>query len=438
MKKTITKFILSSVGVLGISISTMGQVVYEPNVMVSTFAGNGNVGSDDGQGTAASFYIPGGLAIDNSGNIYVADQDNHKIRKITPSGLVSTLAGSGLSGSKDGKGSEASFNLPAGLAVDLNGNVYVADANNYKIRKITSDGFVSTLAGSGIKGSANGQGSLASFNLPVRLAVDASGYVYVSDKNNNKIRKITPNGTVSTLAGSGDFGDDDGLGTVATFYGPNGIVLDADGNIFVADGGNNKIRKILPSGMVTTFAGNLNRGNNDGLGTAARFNIPSDITIDGNGNFYITDAINNKIRKITPDGKVSTLAGSGSFGKSDGEGSLATFYLPDGLVIDMSNNLYLTDGSNKIRKITIGLNTGIGDENIISQISLYPNPAQNSLQISSSISLTTYEIESIAGNRVQKGTLTNNSVNITLLPAGLYILKIPTEKGVSVLKFVKE
>ncbi|MDD2699058.1 MAG: BspA family leucine-rich repeat surface protein, partial [Arcobacteraceae bacterium] len=272
------------------------------DISVTTFAGDGTAGSTDGIGATAQFNSPSGVAVDSSGNVFVADYINHKIRKITPDGNVSTFAGSGTDGFADGTGTAAQFNYPYGVAVDSNGNVYVADVYNNKIRKITPDGNVSTFAGSGTDGFADGSSTTAQFNHPRGVAVDSNGNVYVADVYNNKIRKITPDGNVSTLAGSTS-GFADGTGTAAKFNFPSGVAVDSNGNVYVADVDNNKIRKITPDGNVSTLAGSTS-GFADGTGTAAKFNYPSGVAVDSNGNVFIADT-NNRIRKIDNSTKLT-------------------------------------------------------------------------------------------------------------------------------------
>jgi sugar lactone lactonase YvrE len=322
--------------------------------VVSTLAGSGAIGSADGSGTASSFSFPNGVAVDGSGTVYVADSNNHKIRKITAAGVVSTLAGSGTEGSADGSGTAASFSFPNGIAVDGSGTVYVADTVNNKIRKITPAGVVSTLAGSGAEGSADGSGTAVSFSLPSGVAVDGSGTVYVADTSNNKIRKITPAGVVSTFAGTGDFGAEDGSAAMATFDGLLGVAVDSSGNVLVADANNNTIRKITRGFTVSTLAGSAGViGSADGSGAAASFNFPNGIAVDGSGNLYVADTENSQIRKITAAGVVSTFAGSGAGDSADGSGTAASFSFPIGVAIDGSGNLYVADTENsKIRKIT--------------------------------------------------------------------------------------
>jgi serine/threonine-protein kinase len=275
---------------------------------VTTFAGiPGVTGSVNGADTIASFFKPFGVAADAAGNVYVADAGNNVIRVITPAGLVRTFAGTGAQGRADGPDT-ATFNSPLGVAADGSGNLYVADYGNDVVRKISPAGAVSTLAGTGAIGADNGAGTAATFDLPEGVAVDASGNVYVADNGNNLIRKITPTGIVSTLAGSGTAGSANGTGTAASFNSPFGVAVDAAGNVYVADSGNNLIRKITPAGVVSTLAGSGARGANNASGTAAGFNTPSGVAVDLSGNVYVADENNNQIRKITPAGMVSTVA----------------------------------------------------------------------------------------------------------------------------------
>ena len=306
---------------------------------------------------SAGFGAPWGVATDAAGNVYVADAGNHTIRKITSAGVVSTLAGlAGSSGSTDGMGNAARFNQPRAVAVDAAGNVYVADTANHTIRTITPAGAVSTLAGSaGSTGSVNGTGNAARFNGPWGVAVDAAGNVYVGDANNFTIRRITSAGVVSTLAGSaGIFGSADGTGNAARFNGTWSVAVNAAGNIYVVDQGST-IREITPAGVVSTLAGSAgSTGSADGTGSTARFNDPYGVAVDAVGNVYVADAVNNTIRKVTPAGVVSTLAGlAGIFGSTDGAGSAARFFFPRGVAVDAAGNVYVADTNNdSIRKIT--------------------------------------------------------------------------------------
>ncbi len=330
-----------------------------PSGVVTTFAGTAGVhGSADGTGASASFYLPGGIAVDASGTLYVADTGNSTIRKITPSGVVTTLAGTaGVHGSTDGTGTSASFYYPYGVTLDTGGNVYVADSSNNTIRKITPAGVVSTLAGTaGVAGSADGDGASASFHSPMSIMLDPSGFLFVVDCDNNTIRKITVSGVVTTFAGTAGLqGSADGPIASATFSTPTTLSRDSSGNLFVADTGNNTIRKISPAGIVTTFAGTAGvRGSADGTGASASFRAPRGGAVDFAGNVFVADYGNNTIRKITPGGVVTTFAGTPFIqGSADGTGASAGFSHPRGMAVDASGNIYVADYNNDIiRKIT--------------------------------------------------------------------------------------
>jgi sugar lactone lactonase YvrE len=270
--------------------------------------------------------------------LYVCDTSNHTIRKITPAGVVTTFAGTaGIVGSTDGTGTNAKFNLPSGITIDSSGNLYVSDNSNHTIRKITPAGVVTTFAGSaGSFGSTDGTGTAARFFKPQGIIIDSSDNLYVCDVFNHTIRKITPAGVVTTIAGTaGSTGSVDGTGTAARFNNPIGITIDSSNNLYVCDGLNHTIRKITPAGVVTTIAGSAGTyGSTDGTGTAARFQQPLGITIDSSNNLYVCDIFNHTIRKITPAGVVTTFAGTaGSTGSVDGTGTAARFYQPLGITI---------------------------------------------------------------------------------------------------------
>ena len=330
-----------------------------PAGIVTTLAGApGMNGSADGSGAAAQFSNPYGIAADTAGNLYVADTINQTIRKITLTGVVTTLAGTaGVTGSADGTGLAAQFRYPQGIAADTAGNLYVVDTNNSTIRKITPAGSVTTLAGTpGVSGSADGSGAAAKFSNPSAITSDTTGNLFVADTNNTTIRKITAGGVVTTLAGTpGVAGSADGTGLAAQIRYPQGIAVDTAGNLFVADTGNFTIRKITPAGAVTTLAGTPSvSGSADGSGAAAQFNQPYGIAADTAGNLFLADTFNNTIRKITPAGAVTTLAGTpGVSGRADGSGAAAQFNRPFGITADTAGNLFLADTyNNTIRKIT--------------------------------------------------------------------------------------
>jgi DNA-binding beta-propeller fold protein YncE len=263
-------------------------------------------GHEDGEGTVALFNCPCGVAVDVGGNVLVADSYNNGIRKITPQGQVSTLAGNGVKGNRDGEATTAAqFNSPSGVAVDGYGNIIVADTDNHRICLITPQGQVSTLAGTGVKGHRDGEGSMALFHSPFGIAVDGDNNVIVADTENQCIRKITPKGKVSTMAGTGEKGHRDGEGSIAQFNSPSGVAVDGDGNIIVADTNNHLIRLVTSQGRVTTLAGtNAPRGDlryKDGPGTAAQFNHPRCVAVDGGGNVIVADTDNHCIRCVSSD-----------------------------------------------------------------------------------------------------------------------------------------
>jgi sugar lactone lactonase YvrE len=402
--------------------------------VISTFAGSGSQGAANGTGTAASFFNPTGVAVDGSGNVYVADQANNLIRKITPAGLVSWFAGGGQ-GAADG--TAASFYAPTGIAIDGSGNVYVGDQENHLIRKITPTGAVSTFAGSGSVGFSNGIGTAASFSNPAGVAVDASCNVYVADVYNNSIRMITPAGVVSTLAGSGAYGFANGAGTAASFNHPTGVAVDVLGDVYVADKGNHLIRKITPAGVVSTLAGSGTNGYSNGTSTTASFNNPTGLAVDGSGNVYVADEYNNRIRKITSSGVVSTFAGSGN--PLDPSGKLlpgsgpASFYAPSAVAVDVTGDFYVADTkNNRIRKIT-GIPAGIEELISVSDMKLYPIPAKQTLTLALTlqvdgnlrlglINISGIEVASMEGN--YDSGFNKLLLSVGALPAGIYVANI--------------
>ncbi len=325
-------------------------VLSVPAGIVETLAGGGTPGLADGTGETARLRAPAGLAMAPGGVLFFADSGNHVIRKITHWGRTTTVAGS-QQGFADKPGLAAEFNAPSGMAADTLGDLYVADAGNHRIRKIGSDGEVSTLAGSGERGLAEGPAATARFNDPGGVAVDTQGTVYVADTGNHRIRVIRSDGQVATLAGSSNAGSLDGTGSLAQFNRPHGLAIDPHGNLLVADSGNNRIRKVTPQGTVTTVAGQNLAGKTDGIGPAAKFFEPWGIAIDRQGNAFVTDSGGHGVRVVSSGGEVSTLAGAGA-GFSDGIGIQARFDTPRGIALASNGDVYVADTNNsRLRKV---------------------------------------------------------------------------------------
>lgn len=330
-----------------LSLETYGRGVMSP------FAGAGYSGVKDGTGTDAAFDNLNQMVIDAAGNIYASQLSNSNIiRKVSPDGVVTTIAGNSSYDYIDGTGTEASFRSPSGLALDGDGNLYVADSGNNVIRKITPSGVVTTFAGNGTIGFADGEGTLAQFYYPTGLVFDSSGNLYVTDRFSHRIRKITSSGVVSSVAGSGNRGWQDGTGTDARFDQPSTIVIGSQGNLYVGESGSHLIRMVTPQGVVTTVAGSGSSGFADGTGTNASFNNPEGMAIDKNDNLFVSDNFNHRIRKVTKTGVVTTVAGSGSDRFADGTGTQAAFLSPKGIVIGADGNFYIADRA-KIRRMLL-------------------------------------------------------------------------------------
>jgi sugar lactone lactonase YvrE len=329
---------ISALTFFGCGKSKSPDVTPTPTSGVSTYAGNGTPGLQNGGAGSAEFNGPVDLALDLNGNLYVSDQGNNVIRKIDAGGNVTTLAGDGTAGYKNDVAAKAQFNGPQGLAIDNVGNVYVADAGNHVIRKIGVDGNVTTYAGDGTAGYKDGTAASAEFSLPNGLAVDKSRNIYVADYGNHVIRKITSGGTVSTFAGSGTPGSGDGAPGQASFRNPSGLTIDQTGNLFVAETANNDIRMITTSGQVSTYAGGL-KG-------------PTRLATDGGGNIYYS-AVDNTIQWISATGTKITYAGTGTLGFVDGPLLTAQFNTPLGVIVDGFGRLAVADyNNNRIRIVT--------------------------------------------------------------------------------------
>ncbi len=333
------------------NVTTVMVACSDQVALVSTLAGTSNPTKFFVGLPAAVFNHPQGLAVDASGNVFVADRQNGRIAMVTPTGTVSTFVGA--TPGQAPTDAELAFGYADDITRDQNGNFYVV--GNHMVRKITKEGLVTTVAGTTEIGYADGTGAQARFNTPLGITVDTAGNLYVADTLNLRIRKITPAGVVTTIAGNGGRGMTDGPALQASFNSPYGVAVDNAGNVFVADTMNNLIRKLTPGGTVSTFAGhNGDTDAGDGPGLQATLKQPSGVAVDADGNLYVAE-LGGKVRTITPSAYVSTIAGqyglNGS-GTVDGIGSVATFRTPQGIAVDAAGNIYIGDPSTgRVRKI---------------------------------------------------------------------------------------
>jgi hypothetical protein len=413
--------------------------------VVSNVAGVPGVqGNNNGPATVATFNNPHGVAIDKQGNIYIANRFGHTIRKITPSGVVSTFAGTGSPGATDGTGTAASFNEPWAVACDTLGNIYVADTKNYKIRKISSSGVVTTLAGTGVFGTTNGPANVSQFGFPSGIAVTKDGSkVYVADRMTNTIRRIQ-NDSVITFAGTVfSPGSNDGQGTTAKFDHPYGLALDNSGNVLVADEFNNKIRSITPLGLVSTLAGNGSQGSANGAALSSSFNAPWGVCVDGNGDVLVGDANNFTIRKIS-QGVVSVYAGqAGIPGMLNGPALQSSFNGVSSLWYNSTDNsVYVTDPySQLVRKVaaeslTLTTSTGTGSFCVGSNVTLIASPTglTNYVFRSGATIIGTSASGTITINNLPQGTnnITCTATNAQGLPVASNVLTVEITAGLSV------
>ncbi len=353
------------IGLVALFLAQSNLPGFAQSGIISTVAGNGTAGfsGDGGLATAAQIHAPYGVAADSAGNLYIADQSNNRIRAVTAAGVISTLAGIGTAGfsGDGGQAAAAQLNFPSGVAVDSTGNIFIADLNNSRIRKVTTAGVISTVAGTGSQGFSGdgGPATAAQLNFPIGLAVDSLGNLYIADQANNRIRKVTAFGVITTVAGNGTagFSGDGGLATSAQLNSPAGVAVTPSGNLYIADRGNNRIRKVTTFGVITTVAGNGTAGfsGDGGKATAAQLSGPTGLAVDSAGNLYIADYANNRVRGVTAAGVISTVAGNGTTGQCGDGAQAAGAQLngPSGAAVDSAGNLYIADYLNdRVRSVT--------------------------------------------------------------------------------------
>ncbi len=413
--------------------------------LISTIAGTGTAafGGDSGPATLATLNNPFGIAVDNSGAVYFADRHNNRVRKISPSGNISTIAGDGTAGyNGDGiAGRVAGLNDPNGVAADDSGNVYIADRLNNRVRKINAAGIITTIAGNGTFGFSgdNVAATATELSNPRGVAVDKHGNVYIADQGNNRIRKVDPAGIITTIAGTGTAGyNGDGIGaTTAELFNPYGVAVDTSGNIFVADVDNQRIRKIDVAGSIATIAGTGSSGfsGDGGPAGAARLSEPIAVAADNFGNIFIADDYNGRIREINASGAINTIAGTGTNGYN-GDGIFATaaqLNNPTGVAVSSNSAVYIADyNNNRIRYMPQP--TIVGTFLISSHVSITPNPNQGTFQLYIPTNTTEHlliRITDVLGRQINEITAsTNDQITMRIdCPPGTYFLEAATISG---------
>jgi sugar lactone lactonase YvrE len=450
MKTTLLTFLT-----LVLTLNTSAQII-------TTVAGNGTAAysGDGGQATVAELNGPSDIAFDAFGNMYIADQSNNRIRLISPSGIITTKAGSGSSGysGDGGQASIAKLYSPSAIAFDALGNLYIADEINYRIRQVNTLGVISTFAGNGSSGYYGNYVSAIYANLwsPMGVCFDTKGNLYITDALSQRIRKVNTGDTINNIAGngygaggSGAFSGDGGGALGAELNQPRCVAIDAANNIYIADTYNNVIRKVTTTYIITTIAGNNSLGagysGDGGFATTAALNNPYGVAIDNMGNLYIADNGNNRIRFVNTSGIISTIVGNGTAGYS-GDGGLATaaeINGPTNIAFDASGNLYIADnGNNRIRMVcnnSCGATTGI--EQVVNsneQVNIYPNPNNGSFVIEpNSATKQTMQVYDVTGKLVLSQIINGKtSIDASILNEGIYNISLQSNEGITNKKLV--
>ncbi len=436
------------------AISVFSQITLRAQSnIITTIAGNGVEGynGDNIAATNAELNLPYGICTDASGNIYIAEWNAHRIRKITAAtGIIATLAGTGNAGYAGDGGAATAAELwgPYDIKIDASGNIYIADANENEIRMISgSTGIITTIAGKDSAGYSGdgGNATAAKLNYPTGIALDASGNVYISDHNNNRIREVNVStGKISTIAGTGTAGytGDGGAANIAELSSPAYIIMDASGNMYFSEWGNSTIRKITAStGIITTIAGTGVAGytGNGGHATNATLNDPTGLVFDNFGNLYIADANNNVVREIMmSSGLISTFAGNGTQGYSGDNGAAinAEFYHPCGLALDNTGNLIINDDLNNVVRRVVGPLAVNNITNESTELSIYPNPANNFVRILLNTNISVGSklfVYNLLGQEVYNENVTKFNDEVVIrtdgFNEGIYLLKLYLPNG---------
>ncbi len=449
------KFIYSTLLFCSTSYFAPAQIIYSICGFPTTYAMPNACGlsGDSGYGLYAQLNMPQGLFIDATGNLLIGDSRNQRIRMINTQGIISTVAGSdsaGFSGDS-GPATNARLSLPTKAIKDGSGNTYIADAGNHRIRKVNASGIITTFAGTGSTGTPGdgGPATAANFGFISDISFDGSGNLYLADRDYHTIRKINSAGTISTIAGTGTAGatGDGGPATAAQLATPMGIAIDGAGNIFIASSNSNTIRKIDVSGTISTFAGTgaIGRSGDGGPATAATMRRPFGLALDHDGNLYVADAFNSRIRKIDPAGIITLFAGSDSvgFGGDGGPATAARMSRPYGLVCNAYGNLLFSSGVDCVVR-EVGAPLGVHNLTAENAISVFPNPSNGTITVSGNNTMpgkVAFTIYNAVGQRVffqesVQGGKINETISLPAsTPDGIYILQVQTGEGVKNIRF---
>lgn len=415
---------------------------------INTFAGNHTAGySGDGStATDAKCFAPAGAAVDAAGNVYFCELGNSVVRKVSPAGVITTIAGTGVQGfsGNGGPATAAQINQPTSVAVDNAGNIYFTDDANNMVRKITPDGIINTIAGTGTAGfSDNIPATDAELNGPSGVALDKKGNIYIADVYNHSIRKIDTGGHIVTICGDGSpgYSGDGGPANIAELNFPKGVAVDTGGNLFIVDQGNSVIRRINLAGNIITYAGNGTFGysGDGGLGYNAALNTPTEVAVDRHNALYIADFTNHVVRKVLPSGTISTVAGNGTNGYSGDGGSPLAAQMggPYGIAINNTGDkMYITDEINNVVRVVNFNAAGINTVSSDNTITIIPNPSDGIFKINLTAAATASRctVTDMMGRSIYQQDIAPGQQECSIsmhAPAGSYILTIEGGEHIS-------